>query len=394
MTTAGPPVPVTEPRHPQSADEVADRALRQLGWRVAVLYLGYAVAIWLVPVTQPSAPARLAVTVLAIVTGFAAVHTRERTSPVSLAVLAAATFVTPLVVSAALRPPVPTAAVVLLASMTTAGPAVVTLAVGIRPGLVVLLMGHAGLWLSSAPRDDILAAGPATTVAICAVVRHFVVRGARVTAVELAARDEALQAYAMASDTARARRSADRLLHDTVLSTLSVLAHGGAGVDPDQLRSECRRDLDLLDGSPDPPVSSRPARASHDARPEWEAVAADAIRTGVTVRVHVADGVPPCPPGLDAAVRECLRNVGRHAGIDAADLIVAVADDELTVLVVDRGAGFDSGAVPPTSVGLAQSVRGRVEDLGGSVRIWSAPGVGTTVMLRVPRHERRPLPAP
>ena len=36
-------------------------------------------------------------------------------------------------------------------------------------------------------------------------------------------------------------------------------------------------------------------------------------------------------------------------------------------------------------LGVARSVRGRVEDLGGTVTVVSAPGQGTEVELRVPR---------
>ncbi len=36
-------------------------------------------------------------------------------------------------------------------------------------------------------------------------------------------------------------------------------------------------------------------------------------------------------------------------------------------------------------MGVARSVRGRVEDLGGSVLVTSTPGQGTEVELRVPR---------
>jgi signal transduction histidine kinase len=36
-------------------------------------------------------------------------------------------------------------------------------------------------------------------------------------------------------------------------------------------------------------------------------------------------------------------------------------------------------------LGVSQAIRGRIRDLGGSVRITSAPGAGTEVQLHVPR---------
>nr|BFE68060.1 hypothetical protein GCM10020092_013610 [Actinoplanes digitatis] len=37
-------------------------------------------------------------------------------------------------------------------------------------------------------------------------------------------------------------------------------------------------------------------------------------------------------------------------------------------------------------LGVAQSIRGRIADLGGAVRITSAPGQGTEVELTLPRR--------
>jgi signal transduction histidine kinase len=51
---------------------------------------------------------------------------------------------------------------------------------------------------------------------------------------------------------------------------------------------------------------------------------------------------------------------------------------------MDSGAGFDLGSVPDDRIGLRTSIRGRIEQEGGTVRIWSQPGVGTTVVLSVP----------
>jgi signal transduction histidine kinase len=36
-------------------------------------------------------------------------------------------------------------------------------------------------------------------------------------------------------------------------------------------------------------------------------------------------------------------------------------------------------------LGVAQSIRGRIRDLGGTVTIVTAPGAGTEVEMRVPR---------
>lgn len=110
---------------------------------------------------------------------------------------------------------------------------------------------------------------------------------------------------------------------------------------------------------------------------------------GVTVRVGGSPDAlellgPRRRDALEAAVGQCLVNVIRHAGVDEAEVAVGPGDGEVTVVVVDSGAGFDVDEVPDDRIGLRTSIKGRIEQEGGSVRIWSRPGVGTTVVLSVP----------
>ena len=60
--------------------------------------------------------------------------------------------------------------------------------------------------------------------------------------------------------------------------------------------------------------------------------------------------------------------------------------DAISVLIVDDGHGFDAAEVGGDRLGLRTSVSQRIEQVGGSVRVWSGPE-GTTVMLTVPRGE-------
>lgn len=110
---------------------------------------------------------------------------------------------------------------------------------------------------------------------------------------------------------------------------------------------------------------------------------------GITVRVGGSPDAlellgPRRRDALEAAVGQCLVNVIRHAGVDEAEVAVGPGDGEVTVVVVDSGAGFDVDEVPDDRIGLRTSIKGRIEQEGGSVRIWSRPGVGTTVVLSVP----------
>ena len=53
-------------------------------------------------------------------------------------------------------------------------------------------------------------------------------------------------------------------------------------------------------------------------------------------------------------------------------------------MVIDHGVGFDPNAVPSARLGLRNSVVGRIEALGGGVRVWSQPGSGASVLIVMP----------
>lgn len=114
---------------------------------------------------------------------------------------------------------------------------------------------------------------------------------------------------------------------------------------------------------------------------------------GLTVRVsgelaQLAMLAPARLDALDAAVAQCLVNVVRHAGVSSAEVMIGGGSDELTVAVIDAGVGFDESRVPADRIGLRISIRARVEHEGGTVRLWSKPGVGTTIVLTMPRSAR------
>ncbi|WP_312028828.1 sensor histidine kinase [Gordonia paraffinivorans] len=80
---------------------------------------------------------------------------------------------------------------------------------------------------------------------------------------------------------------------------------------------------------------------------------------------------------------EALRNVARHAGTEAdCAVIVQLADDGLSMAVVDNGEGFDPDEVAPGRLGIEVSIVGRMSRVdGGHARVSSRPGRGTTVRI-------------
>ena len=112
---------------------------------------------------------------------------------------------------------------------------------------------------------------------------------------------------------------------------------------------------------------------------------------GLVVEVDAEDLGNQPPEGLRAmlfqATRELLFNVVKHAGVNRARLTLRrVAEDQVELIVRDEGAGFD-----PTRIGRQEeggfglfSIRERLELLGGQMKVVSAPGQGTQVILEVP----------
>lgn len=86
---------------------------------------------------------------------------------------------------------------------------------------------------------------------------------------------------------------------------------------------------------------------------------------------------------LVAAATEAMVNAAKHSGADRMSLYFEVEDDRLEVYVTDQGKGFDPDKVPADRKGISQSIRSRMEKVGGEVEIDSEPGEGTEVVLRI-----------
>ena len=87
---------------------------------------------------------------------------------------------------------------------------------------------------------------------------------------------------------------------------------------------------------------------------------------------------------LVLAAREALANAAKHAGVDEVSVFVEASSERVALFVRDRGAGFDPEGVPDDRRGIAHSIRERMERVGGSARIASAPGGGTEIELELP----------
>lgn len=192
------------------------------------------------------------------------------------------------------------------------------------------------------------------------------------------------------------RRASARLLHDTVLATLTLLAHGGRGVDPAAVRAQADSDATLLRqlrlGEVPNPVRS----GGYAIMPAEHGVLTDTLASlstrfrnnGLNVEWHGTGHVllpEQVLNDLVFALAECLENVRRHAGVGEAHVTLNQDEQAVRVMVTDAGAGFDPSAMSDERLGLRESVIGRIEQHGGSVRVFSAVGAGTTIAIEVPR---------
>jgi signal transduction histidine kinase len=110
------------------------------------------------------------------------------------------------------------------------------------------------------------------------------------------------------------------------------------------------------------------------------ALQAQARKAAIPTTVE-ADGIGRYPREVEAAVYFCaleaLNNVAKYAGASRARVALRQTDGRLTFTVRDDGAGFDRSTVA-AGAGL-QGMADRLDAIGGSFAIDSAPGAGTTV---------------
>ncbi len=201
-------------------------------------------------------------------------------------------------------------------------------------------------------------------------------------------RDAAEHAAAAAEERTRLARA----VHDGVLQVLSMTQRRGAAVggewaDLGRLAGEQERSLRSLirqqDTVPIAPGAQVDLAGALEAMATAHPVRVEVATPGgaVLVDAHVAEETV-------AAVRACLDNVLAHVGADASAWVLAQsAPEAITVSVRDDGPGIASGRLEEAEeegrLGVVSSIRGRIDDLGGTAAVESGSW-GTEWELRVP----------
>lgn len=128
-------------------------------------------------------------------------------------------------------------------------------------------------------------------------------------------------------------------------------------------------------------------------------------RRGITGQLRsLVSGMEPAAPSLDVdfkqisgvqlvpeveravvgIVREALQNVRKHSRAQSVKLEVRRAEDELRVYVTDDGVGIDDGHHGVRDSFGMDLMRELAEDLGGTLKVMSNEGLGTTIHAYLP----------
>ncbi len=243
-------------------------------------------------------------------------------------------------------------------------------------GLVAATTTIAGGWRSAIAWSVASVSLGVTAAVMAAIIRA----GARrldgmVASAQQAFTDEELQ-----QAEGNEYESAARLLHDTVINTLTAIGRGVPEQDLPTLRLRCRQDLDVIDDTlpdelADDPVASAQARAAALGL-DLAVVGSPAVLRQVPQRAREA---------LTGAVAEALLNVTKHARVTQVVLRVSQPSPpggDVVVELVDQGRGWSGATVP--GGGIEESILARCHAAGVSAEIVSDPSRGTTVTLRAP----------
>jgi signal transduction histidine kinase len=279
------------------------------------------------------------------------------------------------------------------------------IAFGVRGGLLAGAVLGCGL-VASRPLNGVALGvldAPQIQNMMGAVVNYIAAGGAIGLVSRLLANSErAVQetTEALMSERERAARLAERetiarQIHDSVLQSLSMVHKRGRelATAPDVPAAEveklaavaARQEKDLraliLRPPEDVPQGKGSLRQALENLRDLEGIPIDVTVVGsIWLEGHRLQEV--C-----AAVKQALDNVIEHA--DATKINVFAEEDagKLTITVRDDGKGFrfDSRRFESEQkAGISRSMKGRIEDLGGRMRIETAPGKGTEVEFRLP----------
>ena len=193
------------------------------------------------------------------------------------------------------------------------------------------------------------------------------------------------------------RRRISRELHDETGQALMVLRFQlemlGSQNESKDVAAKIGEALDLLDRTIEG-LRRTIARLSPRVLEEFGLITAIrrqsqllAKHTGMKARLELPEQWASADHDIDVAlyrsVQEALHNVAKHSQASNFSVRLEVAANKVTLQVEDDGAGFSRRAAHVRGFGLT-GMRERAAALGGSMRVRSERGKGTSIQIQLP----------
>lgn len=278
-------------------------------------------------------------------------------------------------------------------------------AIVVATAIAICALGIHGGWTAGGVVGPIVGAGVALLIGLGyeALAREAHQREALMQ--ELLATRGQLAATERESGVLAERARLAREIHDTVaqgLSSIQMLLHAAERADPDgagvehvvlaretaaSALADARHFIRELT-PPDLDGRGLGGALRRLASTQWAA-------QGLPVEVRVSDAVD-LPMHVQTALlriaQGAIANVIQHADADSATITLTVGGDRLQFTIADDGRGFDPAQSPGAPTGRSDSfglraIRERVDQLGGTLAVTSAPGEGTALTIDLTLEE-------
>lgn len=176
-------------------------------------------------------------------------------------------------------------------------------------------------------------------------------------------------------------------LHDSVLQTLTLIERAAAN-EADVIRLARAQERELRQWLFSP--SSAGERSVSQSFASLARKIEDDVENDYGVKVELV-AVGDCEAddrmlALLAAAREAAVNAAKWSGATTVSIYAEVEPDLVSVFVRDLGRGFDLDQVANDRQGITLSIRGRMNQVGGTAVIRTGAGAGTEVQLELPRR--------
>lgn len=234
----------------------------------------------------------------------------------------------------------------------------------IQDGVYLFLFGGSILGMINLVRTGASRADEANTQAIESAIEQ-----ARIDAVE------------------RERQRLDALIHDRVLNALLVASKAQSAEDQKGAVQLAQNAIHTLQEALIEPRST----PSVTPLGLFRALRKAALQLLPIIEVRTLGGGSEAISAIEAqaitqATLQAIDNAARHSRATKFELVLdSPSPGAIEITVRDNGSGFRLDRLPKDRIGLRTSVIARMEAIGGSATITTAPGSGTEITLRWPK---------